>query len=100
MNATCMCPEVETGVKTTAQKKYEDKMARYNANKERKEKKAMEQLNNLSKLNGNTNNKQKQSKPKRGTNNIEVGVRDPFYLYCFKIINKRTMNIYYKIGIS
>lgn len=93
MNEICMCPDVVNSVKTKAQTKYDEKMERYNANKKRKEEKALSQLNKPPKSKLNTKNKHK-----KGTNNVEVSVRDPYWLYGFKIINKQTREIHYKIG--
>lgn len=83
MTETCIKPEIVNGVKTTAQIKYENKMDRYNANREKRVEKVMRKLN---------------KKLKRGVNYVDAEVRSPFFIYVFKIINTRTNRIDYKVG--
>jgi hypothetical protein len=90
MTETCMKPEIVNGIKTTAQIKYENKINRYNTNRDRKAEKAMR------KLNKNINNSQ--SKNKRWVNYVDAEIRNSFFIYVFKIINSRTKRIDYKVG--
>ena len=89
MTETCMKSKIVDSVKTTAQIKYENKMNRYIANRERKMEKAIKKIKFR---------KQKQTKIKRGTNYVEAEIRNPFFIYAFKITNIRTKHIYYKVG--
>ena len=89
MTETCMKSKIVDSVKTTAQIKYENKMNRYIANRERKMEKAIKKIKFR---------KQKQTKIKRGTNYVEAEIRNPFFIYVFKITNIRTKHIYYKVG--
>ena len=83
MAETCMKPEIVNSAKTAAQIKYENKMDRYNANREKRIENVMRKLN---------------KKLKRGVNYVEAEIRSPFFIYVFKIINTRTNRIDYKVG--
>lgn len=85
--------EIVNSVKTKAQIKYENKMSRYNSNIEKKYEKVMIELNK--ELNNS------KTKNKRGVNYVDASdavLRNPFWIYAFKIINTRTNRIDYKVG--